>query len=351
MLGQHRWMIGVATSTSILGLTVTSGLVMLANRLVDEFSHPHDVQNPEQFDLGLPRTEPEPPRMYQRPLTFRTSDGTLLCGDFWAQPRPAPTIVMCHGYRASRAQLRHGAAIEYKSGYNVLLFDFRGHGDSDSVITSGGNAEVRDLEAAIAAARMQPETLPNRIIIHGFSMGAATALLTPPQREVAAIIADSPFARSDDVLRRLMRHRLTSSSKSWGPLLHRLRLRILFPAAAWITVAMTILVFRLRFGHTYVARPDTSFKRWMKQAKKVQEPHSIPSLLIHALGDELIPFAHAQQLVAKAQAHGVAIETYFVDHPSHCGAYMHDPEQYTAVIQDFLFRHLKGDFPSNKRAK
>src|SRR5437763_10233573 len=161
MLSHHPWMIGIASSAGLLGLTMTSGLFLLANRLVDEFSHPHEVLNMEQFGIHMPYTEFEPPRAYQRSLTFRTTDGTLLCGDFWAQPHPAPTIIICHGYRASRAQLRPAAAVEYTLGYNVLLFDFRGHGDSESVRTSGGNAEVRDLEAAIAVAGMQSETLPN----------------------------------------------------------------------------------------------------------------------------------------------------------------------------------------------
>jgi len=46
----------------------------------------------------------------------------------------------------------------------------------------------------------QPHPAPT-IIIHSFSMGAAVALLIPPRPEVAAINADSPYARLDDILR------------------------------------------------------------------------------------------------------------------------------------------------------
>jgi len=319
---------------------MTSGLVMLANHFVNQFSHPHVIGEMEEFNLTIAPTAPEPPRAFQRPLVFQARDGTLLCGEFWAQPRPAPTVIICHGYRGSRAQLRPGAAVEYKFGYNVLLFDFRGHGESDSVRTSGGNAEVRDLEAAIAVARMQPETLPNKIIIHGFSMGAAVALLTPPHCEVAAIIADSPFARSDEILRRLVKYHLTTK-------LHQLR--TLIPAVAWMTVATSVIVYRMRFGHTFVARPDATFKRWVRRARRAklaQQPRHTPILLIHASGDELIPITHAHRLVAMAQAHGIPLETYFVDHSIHCGAYIYNPEQYAAVIQEFLARHLKDDFPN-----
>ena len=86
----------------------------------------------------------------------------------------------------------------------------------------------------------------------------------------------------------------------------------------------------------------------MAKAKAKSQPRRIPILLVHTLGDELIPFAHAQQLVAQAQAHGIPIETYFVDHPVHCGAYLHDLEKYTAVIQNFLARHLHDNFPQKK---
>src|SRR5258707_13067507 len=133
---------------------------------------------PVELSIVQPNLGPEPPLIYQPPLTRKTREGVLLRCDFSVQPHPAPTGALSHGYRASRTQLRPVAAIEYNLGYNVLLFDFRGHGASDSIITSGGHDEVRDLDAAITAASMQKETLPNTIILHGFSMGAAIALLT-----------------------------------------------------------------------------------------------------------------------------------------------------------------------------
>jgi fermentation-respiration switch protein FrsA (DUF1100 family) len=116
-----------------------------------------------------------------------------------------------------------------------------------------------------------------------------------------------------------------------------------------MTVATGVVVYRMRYGHSFVARPEKTFKRWVRRAKRArtaQQPRHIPILLIHALGDELIPFTHALRLVARARANSIPLETYFVDHPIHCGAYTYNPEQYTAVIQEFLGRYLKDDFPS-----
>lgn len=347
MAGSHRWTIGIATGTGLVGLTVTSGLAMLAQHFVNEFSRPHSPLDPTAFTWGMPQTFKEPPRTCQRSILFRTSDGTLLCGDFWAQPQPAPTIVLCHGYRISRSYLRGAVALEYHHGYNVFCFDFRGHGDSDSVMTSGGNAEVCDLEAALFVAGNQAETLPGKLVIHGFSMGAAVALLTPPNPDVVAIIADSPFARSDDVVYRIVSYELMQLCRSKRALFHMVK--PLVPLVSWAVIMASIINFRLRFGFTFVARPDTSFRRWKTRARKVLAQHSIPILLIHGVQDTLIPIEHAYQIAAEARKHDVPLETYFVEGADHCGAYEYDSRAYNRVLRRFLMRYLGADLPALHR--
>ncbi len=343
MSGLHRWSLGVAAGMGVLSVAATGSLVMLARRFVDELSRPHSPLDDENITWTLPGPEPEPPASHRRPLLFHTMDGTLLSGDFWAQPHPAPTVVICHGYRINRSYLRPVAALEYKHGYNILLFDFRGHGDSESVATSGGNAEICDLEAALTVAIQQPETLPGKIIIHGFSMGASVALLTPPRPEIAAIIADSPYARLDEILQRIVHWQLTRESTSWAPSLHPLRSA--FHALSWATVAVSTIVFRLRFGHPLIARPDTSFKRWKVHSKGVIRKNYPPILLIHGMKDTAIPITHAHQIVTQAQAHNITLETYFVEEADHCGAYGYSPQQYIQVLQQFLAQHLDDETP------
>lgn len=332
MTGQHRLLLGVGASLGVMGAVATSGLLLLAHRFVDELSHPHTALDESFFTFKLPAAEPEPPRELRRPVIFHTIDKKILCGDFWAQPEPAPTIVICHGYRLSREYLRPVAALEYSHGYNVLLFDFRGHGQSESVATTGGNAEVSDLDAAITVACRQPETLPGRIIIHGFSMGASIALLMKPRPEVVAIIADSPFAQLDDVLRNFVSWQLAQESAGWASPLHHLRAT--FPALSWTIVATSRLLFRARFGHQLISRPARSFKRW-----RARSTHP-PILLIHGMQDSSIPISHARKIVASAEAHSVPLETYYVEGAGHCGAYGMNPEQYVHVLREFVKRCL-----------
>jgi alpha-beta hydrolase superfamily lysophospholipase len=339
MSGKLRWVAGVAGCAGTLGVAASSGLFLLANHFVEELSRPHSTIDEEYIPWTLPNPAPEPPASYRRSLLFHTTDGLILRGDFWAQPEPAPTIVICHGYRVNRARMRPVATLEYKYGYNVLLFDFRGHGESESAPTSGGNAEIRDLEAALNAARLQPETLPGKIFIHGFSMGASIALLTDPQPDVAAIIVDSPYARLDEILRRVVHWQLTRSSSSWKPFLRPLRKG--FHALTKATFVVSSVIFRLRFGHTLNARPDVSFKRWHARSKGLIRNSYPPILLIHGMKDRSIPITHAHQIVTQAQKHNIDLETYFVENADHCGAYGLDPQQYIRVLLQFMTRNLQ----------
>ncbi len=341
MSGQLRWVTGVAACVGVLGVAATSSLIMLAHHFIEEFSRPHGRLDDEYIPWTLPDPEPEPPASHRRSLLFHTTDGTLLSGDFWAQPQPSPTIVICHGYRINRTHMRPVAALEYKYGYNVLLFDFRGHGESESVATSGGNDEIRDLEAALTVVRQQPETLPGKIIIHGFSMGASVALLTDPQPDVAAIVVDSPYARLDEILQRIMHWQLTRSSKSWLPFLHPLRNG--FHALTQATLVVSTVMFRLRFGHALNARPDTSFQRWQARSKGLIRKSYPPILLIHGMKDSAVPITHAHRIVTQAQAHNITLETYFVEDADHCGAYGYDPQQYIQVLLQFMTQHLGND--------
>jgi alpha-beta hydrolase superfamily lysophospholipase len=315
-------------------------VLALAQRFVEELSRPgvriEDVA-PELVRWDVPTQGVEPPADRIRALEFAAPGGPRLRGEFWAQPRPAPTIVICHGYRVDRARMRPVAALEYAHGSNTLLFDFRGHGESADAPTSGGNAEVHDLAAALDAAVDQPETLPGQLFIHGFSMGAAVALLLPPRTDVAGIIADSPYARLDDILCRLVTWQLTAESARWSPPLRRLRVG--FPALARVTFAASDLIFRLRFHHPLIARPAASVRAWggrLKSAARGDALYRPPILLIHALGDPLIPVEHALRIALAARTSGVPLTLHFAESDVHCGAYGSDPERYVAVLRRFV---------------
>ena len=341
----RRWAAGAASVGVVAGIGATGAIMALAQHFVAQLSRPHvalgDVA-PELTGWQVPQNVSEPPLDRQRPLHFGLPGGPELCGEFWAQPHPAPTVVICHGYRVDRGRLRPVAALEYAHGYNTLLFDFRGHGESAAVATSGGNAEVRDLMAALDVAAQQPETLPGQLFIHGFSMGGAVALLLPPRPDVAGIIADSPYARLDEILRQLITWQLTERSMRWIAPMRWLRRG--FPSLARAVFAASDLIFRVRYHYPLYARPDLrlrslSMRVWKHATGLGKRP---PILLIHSVRDPLIPMEHTLRLALAARSSGVPVHAYFADSDTHCGAYGYDPERYITELQRLVTQGLAG---------
>ena len=105
------------------------------------------------------------------------------------------------------------------------------------------------------------------------------------------------------------------------------------------------MFFHMRFGYNVVARTDITFRRWKNRARKMLEQRTIPILLVHTQEDELIPFAHAEQIASEAKTWNTPLETYFVEHGTHCAAYAMEPQKYIQTLLDFLHRHLGADFP------
>ncbi|HET8846531.1 MAG TPA: alpha/beta fold hydrolase [Ktedonobacteraceae bacterium] len=190
------WFTGFAIAATITVLAVGGVLWPLGHLLIEEFTRPGvtiEQGTPQWGDWAFPEAVEEPLKDSRRTVTFQAADGVLLCGEFWAQKCGAPTIIVSHGFHLPSRYFRSVAALEYAYGANVLLFDYRGHGESSLVPTTCGNAEVNDLLAAVEVAARQRETMRGKVYVHGFSMGAAVAFLLPAHPALAGIIADSPY--------------------------------------------------------------------------------------------------------------------------------------------------------------
>jgi uncharacterized protein len=124
----------------------------------------------------------------QDAVTFPSADCAPLRGEFWEQAQSTPTIIISHGFHFPSVHFRSVAALEYAHGANILLFDYRGYGESVLIPTTCGNAEINDLVAAVNVAASQPQTSRGQVYIHGFSMGAAVAMHTRPLRASSQIV-------------------------------------------------------------------------------------------------------------------------------------------------------------------
>src|SRR5438128_2464202 len=228
------WFASIVASTAAVGLATGSVMLVLGHRFIKEFTRPGvtvDQATPQWGGWTFPEAVVEPPTALRRAVTFQTADGALLRGEFWAQTQSAPTIIISHGFHFPSVHFRSVAALEYAHGANILLFDYRGHGESSLIPTTCGNAEVNDLVAAVDVAASQPETMRGQVYIHGFSMGAA----------VAGIIADSPYARLDEMIRMIITQILDQEISRWhGP---ALAVRTLIPPLTCLTFLGGQLLF------------------------------------------------------------------------------------------------------------
>jgi alpha-beta hydrolase superfamily lysophospholipase len=239
-------------------------------------------------------------------ITFTTQDGKALAGLWLERPHAAGTMVVCHGYR--RCKERHIDLIDLFPAYNMLLFDFRGHGQSDDAMVTFGFHEYHDVSAAVAWVKKQALDMP--VIILGYSMGGAAALKAVGENacHVDALIIDSTFSDLPSTLAR------------------GLKQRTYLPVVPFAAVAERI--------HDIVARCA---------CKTVQPCHWIatlkcPVFIIHSVNDDITPVTDALELYAAARH--TCSKLWITPHASHAAFYKKDPANYAKKVAKFLTSYL-----------
>lgn len=130
-------------------------------------------------------------------ITARTADGLKLKADvFYASKKSHKWAIVAHGLFGARQKMEKvGRVFPYLSqNYNIIVIDQRGWGESTGICTFGYNERNDVINWARAIAAMDAKA---RIVLHGYSMGAATVLgasgLDTLPEQVTAIVADSAY--------------------------------------------------------------------------------------------------------------------------------------------------------------
>ncbi len=132
-------------------------------------------------------------RDYQS-LPFRTRDNKSFEGWFIPSVRGAPVVFLCHGYKSNRSELLTLASTFQENGYNLFLFDFRGHGANPSSFSTLGLRESDDLLSAIKTIMERGDVDHERAGVWGVGLGAYVALSVAQGTEkVKILVVDSPF--------------------------------------------------------------------------------------------------------------------------------------------------------------
>jgi hypothetical protein len=123
-----------------------------------------------------------------------SSDGVALAG--WYIPAgigpSGPTVVLAHAHGANKSAMLDIAALLHDD-YNLVLFDFRNHGQSGGSTTTAGALEQHDLRAVIDW--LEAAKAPSSIAVLGVSMGgSAAAREAMTDSRVGALVLDSTHA-------------------------------------------------------------------------------------------------------------------------------------------------------------
>jgi pimeloyl-ACP methyl ester carboxylesterase len=121
-------------------------------------------------------------------VKFEASDGVLLDGWLLKGDPDRPFIVLCHGLGGSKSSVLDLGVRLQKQGFNLLLFDFRGHGRSGGEARSLGSNEKRDVIGAIDFLDSLDGARVDRIGLYGVGMGAHAGVLASIDRPAIKVL-------------------------------------------------------------------------------------------------------------------------------------------------------------------
>lgn len=199
-----KWLKRIGCTLLVLFLLVNIVAAFHAYKFTHFYSNAVPVKKPEQMNsgeklkailfgirypkakvidsLGLPHDT----------VLLKTADSLQLESWYAKHDSAKGTILMFHGHGSSKSGIIAEARKLYEMGYDVLLTDFRAHGNSEGNTTSIGIYESRDVKAVYDYAKANGE---KNIIIWGISMGAATALKAVDEYGIkpSKLILEMPF--------------------------------------------------------------------------------------------------------------------------------------------------------------
>ena len=185
-------------------------------------------------------------------LYLKTPDGINLHGWYVPAAQPRGTVLFLHGNAGNISHRIDSLKMFNRLGFNTLIFDYRGYGNSGGKPTEEGT--YRDAETAWRYLSDQLHIPGCRIVVYGESMGGAVAAWLAARQKPAALVIASSFTSVPDMGQQL------------------------YP---YLPVR---LVTRIHY--------DT--REYLRSV-------SVPVLIAHSPEDDIIPFAHGQALFAAAK--------------------------------------------------
>ena len=222
------------------------------------------------------------------------------------------TAILVHGLNRNRTgdNALELARRLFHRGFNVLLFDIRGHGESDGERLSAGYFEKWDVLGAYDFL-VQRGAPPGKVGLLGWSLGGATALLASAEEPaIKAVVVDSSFA---DV------HDLIAQETARATVFPQWVVPVFVPGMK--------IISRVLYGIDVGAVVP----------EKAAGTLGYPILVIHGEADERVPAEQSVRIYASAP---VGSELWLSPGSEHADAVIDAPDEYVERVDAYFHSRL-----------
>ena len=185
-------MITIAILTLLLGYAALVAFVYLRQAKMLYFPSGQIEVSPAE--IGLPFDK----------VTLRTRDGLKLSAWYIPSENAKASLIFCHGNAGNISHRLDSLKIFHDLRLNVLIFDYRGYGESEGEPSENGT--YLDAEAAYDYLVHERGVRPSEIIVFGRSLGSAVAAELAARRRAGALIIESGFTSVPELGRKLFPH-------------------------------------------------------------------------------------------------------------------------------------------------
>ena len=228
-------------------------------------------------------------------------DGYVLNVELIRNPVPADKyILLSHGYTDNRFGSLKYTKMYLDLGFNVIVYDLRGHGENEPTFCTYSARERKDLIVLIQDCRDRYQ--PPLLGIHGESLGAATSIACLEEKpQIDFVVADCGFSDISNVLK--------GGVKS----MH-------LPEGL---VSLASVCARLRYGYSYdMMRPIDSLA-----------DNEVPILFIHGAEDSFILPENSERMEKETKGYS---ELHLIPEATHAASVLTVPAEYKEIVAAFL---------------
>lgn len=245
--------------------------------------------------------------------TMKAADDNLkLDANYIPAGNSKKTVIILHGYMNNKDTMGPYAAMFHQLGYNTLLPDARGHGESQGNYVGYGWREKVDVRKWVNKV-IEHNGKGSKIVIFGVSMGGATTMMTSGlklPRQVKAFIEDCGYTNAKTEIQ------------------HEAEVLYHMPAfPKFPLVEILSGITRLRAG--YFLGDASSVKQLAKNKR--------PMMFIHGDQDTFVP---TEMVYENYKATKGPKELWIVKGAKHAKSFQTNPQEYQKKVSQFLNKYV-----------